>query len=180
MSINIFAISLLVTMLESFIIAVQPLSDEKIHLQDVDGKIITNVPVEANRAFVPLAVQWSEDQDSDDENSNTVLDLVGTSIMTKQKLAINFVSDVSEDGRKLVLELDNLSEDPSIFLIRCDAPSQVQLDFETAEVTIHGITGLNEWLASIDENSTDQEVDMEVSFTDAGFYPIVCDLQRVG
>lgn len=55
------------------------------------------------------------------------------------------------------------------------------LDFESAasKVTVHGITGHNEWLASI-PTGTSKQLTMEVSVTDGGFYPIVVELLRVG
>jgi hypothetical protein len=166
--------------------SIQHTSDQKIHLQDVDGKVITNVPIMANRAFSPLPVEWDQEQagDNDPNGATTGFAVVGTSIMTKQKLAINFVVDTAEDGT-LDLQLDNRSEDPQIFLIKCDAPPHVQLDFEDptavgTDVDVHGLTGHNEWLASIAANGADDDLIMEVSVTDAGFYPIVCELLRVG
>jgi len=162
---------------------IQHTSDVKIHLQDVDGKIITNVPIEASRAFSPLPVEWDAEQSSDDLAGITD-GIEGSTMMTKQKLAINFVLDVSEDA-ELKLLLDNRSEDPQIFLIKANAPPHVILDFETGtsagvNVTVHGLTGHNEWLASIPANGADAVLKMEVSTTDGGFYPIVVELLRVG
>ena len=97
---------------------IQEASDVKIHLQDVDGKIITNVPISASRAFSPLPVQWSAEQRNGDlvrlTQTSALFDVtsssVGSSIATKQKLAFNFVTPtatVSNAG----IRLDNLSED---------------------------------------------------------------------
>jgi len=158
---------------------IQVASDVKIHLQDVDGKVNTNVPIAASRAFSPLPVEWSADVDITSMTDATV----GSHIQTKQKMVLNFVLDVSEDAQA-TLTLQNRSEDTQIFLIKANAPSNVILDFEsvTSDVTIHGLTGHNEWLASIPGSSTptNETVTMEVSTTDAGFYPIVVELLRVG
>jgi hypothetical protein len=148
----------------------------------------------ANRAFSPLPVEWDEEQIADDI---TVIDSpsVGSTIATKQKIVLNFVLDVSEDVTP-ILELDNRSEDNQIFLIKADAPPHVILDFETCntaglspcspafsaanDVTVHGLTGHNEWLASIPANSVDGRLLMEASTTDGGFFPIVVELLRIG
>jgi hypothetical protein len=60
-------------------------------------------------------------------------------------------------------------------------PLQVILDLEgtASETTLHGLTGHNEWVALIPTGVT-KELKMEVSVTDAGFYPIVVELLRVG
>jgi len=157
---------------------IQETSDAKIHLQDVDGKIITNVPIEASRIFSPLPIEFCEDI----EKSVTSANAVGSSIVTKQKAVLNFVLDVSEDAHERV-SLCNRSEDPQIFLIKAAAPPHVILDMEPADTNpleIHGLTGHNEWIASIDGDATDQRFFIEVSTTDAGFYPIVVQLLRIG
>ena len=155
----------------------------KIHLQDVDGKIITNVPIDANRVFSPLPVNWTPDIGTGDLST----DLVGTAsttgsvMVTKQKLAFNFVVQTATDTQ-FTLKLDNNSEDTQIFLIKANAPSNVILDMEsgaTGNVIIHGITGHNEWLASVPTGGV-KTFDMEVSVTDAGFYPVVVELLRIG
>jgi hypothetical protein len=60
----------------------------------------------------------------------------------------------------------------------------VIIDFESGggvgEVTVHGLTGHNEWLASIPGNANNVALNLELSTTDAGFYPIVVELLRVG
>jgi len=165
----------------SFVIAVQPVSDEKIHLQDVDGKINTNVPVAASRAFSPLPVQFMEDNEVTTAGIPAGAEgpTLGSVIQTKQKAVFNMVLDVSED-KTVNISLTNLSEDTQIFLIKANAPSNVILDFESSvsNVTIHGLTGHNEWLASMATGNAG--VFMEVSTTDAGFYPIVVELLRIG
>jgi hypothetical protein len=164
----------------SLAIAVQPVSDEKIHLQDVDGKIHTNVPVAASRAFSPLPVEFDEEGNSGNVASITGTGVTGGSqIVTKQKVVVNLVLPVSNVAT-VKIDLDNDSEDAQIFLIKAGAPSNVILDMESEDVTIHGLTGHNEWLASITAAGNDREIEMEVSTTDAGFYPIVVELLRVG
>jgi hypothetical protein len=165
---------------------IQHSSDVKVHLQDVDGKVITNVPISASRTFSPLPVEFS-----DDVGTDTSADMPGTAsttgsvMITKQKLAFNFVLDTAEDT-EYTLKLDNNSEDTQIFLIKANAPPHVIIDFESGtnatpsnNVTVHGLTGHNEWLASV-PTSTNKELKMEVSVTDAGFYPIVVELLRIG
>jgi hypothetical protein len=164
--------------------SIQHTSDQKIHLQDVDGKIITNVPIMANRAFSPLPVEWSDDVGTDstaDIVSSPPAAATGSVMITKQKLAFNFVVQTSTDAQ-FRLKIDNNSEDTQIFLIKADAPPHVQLDFESSAsaVTIHGMTGHNEWLASVPGSTALNTVDMEVSVTDGGFYPIVVELLRIG
>ena len=148
-------------------------SDVKIHLQDVDGKINTNVPIEASRIFSPLPVIFSHDK----EPFSDAVD--GSSIVTKQKAVLNFVLNVSTVTH-VTFSLDNQSEDPQIFLIKAAAPSKVILDMESGNVKVQGVTGHNEWIAVIDGGSIEQTFNMEVSTTDPGFYPIVVELLRVG
>jgi len=162
---------------------IQTASDVKIHLQDVDGKINTNVPISASRAFSPLPINWSEDRgasSTDVSGDITASDAtVGSVMITKQKLAFNFVVQTATDAT-FDMKLDNNSEDTQIFLIKANAPSNVILDMEdNSGVTIHGLTGHNEWLASATAG-TAKFFDMEVSVTDGGFYPIVVELLRIG
>ncbi len=154
---------------------IQHTSDVKIHLQDVDGKINTNVPIAASRAFSPLPVEFDEDIEP------TVADAVstGSTIETKQKVIVNFVLDVSEDATT-TFTINNRSEDTQIFLIKANAPPHVILDMESGTgVTIHGLSGHNEWIASVNTGGP-HTFKMETSTTDAGFYPIVVELLRVG
>jgi hypothetical protein len=51
---------------------------------------------------------------------------------------------------------------------------------ESDDVSIAGLIGHNRWLAVVDESVSEQSFIMEVSVTDAGFYPIVIELTRVG
>jgi hypothetical protein len=160
----------------SLAIAVQPVSDEKIHIQDTTGKIQTNVPVAASRAFSPLAVEWSDDVEPIVSDATA-----GSTIETKQKAVVNMALDVSEDAT-VTFSVDNNSEDTQIFLIKAGAPAHVLIDMESGglgEVTVQGLTGHNEWLATSPSGS-DNTFKMEVSTTDAGFYPIVVELERVG
>jgi len=157
---------------------IQTASDVKIHLQDVDGKINTNVPIAASRAFSPLPVEWDDVNTSENVGSLSGGTL-GSSTVTRQKLTFNFALDTSEDVAA-GLHIDNRSEDAQIFLIKANAPSNVIIDFETNTVTVHGLTGHNEWLASIPGATDNGAVTMEISVTDAGFYPIVVELLRVG
>ncbi len=162
---------------------IQEASDVKIHLQDVDGKINTNVPIAASRAFSPLPVNWSADRggSSTDQSADITATggTVGSVMITKQKLAFNFVVQTATDAT-FDMKIDNNSEDTQIFLIKANAPSNVILDMENnSGVTIHGLTGHNEWLASASAGAG-KFFDMEVSVTDAGFYPIVVELLRVG
>ena len=155
--------------------SIQHTSDVKIHLQKVDGKIITNVPIEASRVFSPLPVEFNADTEP------TVADAVsiGSTLQTKQKVVVNFVEDVSEDAT-VTFTVDNLSEDPQIFLIKASAPSHVMLDMESGVgVAVNGLSGHNEWLATAD-SGTGKTFKMEVSTTDAGFFPVVVELLRVG
>jgi hypothetical protein len=153
---------------------IQTASDVKIHLQDVDGKINTNVPIAASRTFSALPIEFAADTEVTIDGIAT-----GSSIVTKQKAVINYVLDVSED-QELTFTIDNDSEDRQIFLIKANAPSNVMLDAESGTgTTVHGVTGHNEWLASSDAG-TGKTFKMEVSVTDAGFYPIVVELLRVG
>jgi len=164
---------------------IQHSSDVKVHLQDVDGKINTNVPIQANRAFSPLPVEFSDDVNTGaDTFIDTSDDMAGTAsttgsvMITKQKLAFNFVVQTATDT-EFTLRLDNNSEDTQIFLIKANAPPHVILDFESNDVIVHGLTGHNEWIASI-PTGTQQGLKMEASITDGGFYPIVVELLRVG
>ena len=172
----------------SLAIAVQPVSDEKIHIQDTTGKIQTNVPVAASRAFSPLAVQWNANTEAaaDSAGGGTL----GSTIQTTQKLVVNSALDVSS-AQVTKLFLTNNSEDKQIFLIKAGAPANVMIDFNTPAspdtsfnaVTVQGVTGHNEWLATLPgsgTNSGNAQVNMEISTTDAGFYPIVVELERVG
>jgi len=156
---------------------IQHTSDVKIHLQDVDGKINTNVPVAASRAFSPLPIEFDE---VDTLPSVISGGTAGSSISTKQKAVINLALDVSEDAQ-ITFFINNRSEDTQIFLIKVGAPSNVMVDFESKPsgfATIHGLVGHNEWLASVPTGGFD--LAMEISTTDAGMYPIVVELLRVG
>jgi hypothetical protein len=155
----------------SLAIAVQPVSDEKIHLQDVDGKIHTNVPVSASRAFSPLPLTFREDTDVSWGG-----DAAGSIIMTKQKVVINIVSDTAETD-EITFGVQNQSEDAQLFLIKAGAPPNVILDVDGSN--LRGITGHNEWLFKADA-STHTNFLLEITTTDAGMYPIVVELLRVG
>jgi hypothetical protein len=171
----------------SMAIAIQPVSNEKIHIQDTTGKIQTNVPVAASRTFSPLAVEFNKDSEPEfDRDGDAVFDESpddvggGSDIQTKQKAVINFVMDVSEDAT-VKFHVNNLSEDAQIFLIRAGTTPHVLLDMESGSgVTVQGVTGHNEWLATITGGAVDATFTMEASTTDAGFYPIVVELERVG
>jgi hypothetical protein len=175
----------------SLAIAASPLSDEKIHLQSVDGKIQTNVPVAASRTFSPLPVQFDPDLDTQlDSDGDGIFDEAsddlpkkGSSIKTTQKAAMNFVLDPSEDAT-VRFRLNNLSEDRQIFLFKVGAPSNVIIDAEgSVTITVHGMVGHNEWLADIPTGCNigiSCTILMEVSTTDAGMYPIAVELLRVG
>ena len=160
----------------SLAIAVQPVSNEKIHMQDTTGKIQTNVPVAASRAFSPLSVQWDGDVAVTETGGGGAM---GSEMVTKQKIAVNVALDVST-ASSITLPLANNSEDTQIFLIKAGAPANVMLDFKSGTgVTVQGVTGHNEWLATITTGAA-KNVVMKVSTTDAGFYPIVVELERVG
>jgi hypothetical protein len=171
--------------------AVEFVSDEIIHLQDTDGKIQTNVPVAASRAFSPLPVQFDPDLDTQlDSDGDGVFDEAtddlpkkGSSIKTTQKAVINLVLDTSEDA-SVRFRLNNLSEDNQIFLFKVAAPSNVIIDVEgSIFITIHGLVGHNEWLADISTGCNvgiSCTILIEVSTTDAGMYPIAVELVRVG
>jgi hypothetical protein len=171
----------------SLAIAVQPVGDEKIHIQDTTGKIETNVPVAASRAFSPLAVEFNNDsepefdRDGDGFFNEPIDDVgVGSTIQTKQKVVVNFVADVST-AATVKFHVNNLSEDSQIFLIKAGSTPHMMLDMNSGDdVTIQGITGHNEWLATIAGGVTDVTFTMEASTTDAGSYPIVVELERVG
>ena len=168
----------------SLAIAVQPVSDEKIHIQDTTGRIQTNVPVAASRAFSPLPVQWNQDNsiayDTDNDGSFSAAEQTGSDIATKQKIVFNFVADAATRHNTLVW-FDNLSEDNQIFIIRAGAPPNVAIDIEQffPSTPVHGLVGHNEWLVTVPPGPG-YAVEVEVSTTDAGFYPIVLELDRVG
>jgi hypothetical protein len=156
----------------SMAIAVQPVSDEKIHIQDTTGKIQTNVPVAASRAFSPLAIEFAEDTEPAVAGATA-----GSTIVTKQKAVVNMALDVSEDAA-VTFTVENNSEDQQIYLIKAGAPAHVILDMESGSGTVQGLVGHNEWLATAASGTS--TFIMEVSTTDAGFYPIVVELERVG
>ncbi|MFQ5920621.1 MAG: hypothetical protein ACE5JV_01225 [Nitrososphaerales archaeon] len=154
---------------------IQRVSNELIHLDFVDGKINTNVPVAGSRAFSPSPLEFAQDEDP-----VTNADATGSTIATGQKIAMNFVVDAAT-VKVATFRLDNASEDSQIFLIRANATSNVIIDMQsvTNNITIHGLVGHNEWLASIPPSDS-QAFQMELFFTDAGFYPIVVEMQRIG
>ena len=155
---------------------IQTSSDVKIHLQDVDGKVITNVPVAASRAFSPLPVFFEEEDISLTVSGGTI----GSQTQTSQKIVANLALDVSEDAT-LSFDVDNASEDAQIVIVKAGAPSQVILDLEgtASETTVHGLVGHNEWLTTV-VTGTDLTYKLEISTTDAGMYPLVLELLRVG
>jgi hypothetical protein len=181
----------------SMAIAVQPVSDEKIHIQDTTGKIQTNVPVGASRAFSPLPIQWSDAFDGAMVAAGDDGILIASDVVSKQKMVVNFAGDVATRGCFYVW-VDNLSEDDQIFMLRAGAPSHMIIDITTPEtcgdlsppgneiVEVDGLVGHNEWLLHTDNtpgfpNTYEQNViAIIVEMTDAGFYPVVLELERVG
>jgi len=164
-------------------------SDEKIHLQDVDGKIITNVPIMADRAFSGLPVEWERDNEVDLQWRNAVS--VGTKILTNQKIVFNVVTDVGEEA-ELLIPLVNNSEDAQIVLVKCSAPSHVIMDVEIPDaadgpgIDAVRLTGHNEWLINVKDGLTGPPgqpvgtMEIVLATTDAGMFPVVCELLRVG
>ena len=66
----------------------------------------------------------------------------------------------------------------------CDGTTCFSPNTHPNQATVLGITGHNEWLASIPGNVIGGagfgELQMEITTTDAGFYPIVVELLRIG
>jgi len=115
-----------------------------------------------------------------DKDNELALDVtgasaVGSEILTRQKVVVNFVMDVSEDAN-IVLPLENLSADQRVARIRAIAPSTLIVDVEegtgTSEVRL---LGHNEWMFAI-SSGADNLLNVEVSSTDAGFFPLVLEL----
>ncbi len=168
---------------------IQTASDVKIHLQDVDGKINTNVPITGSRAFSGLPIEWDRDNEANLQWRNAVS--VGTKILTNQKIAFNVVTDVGEEA-ELLIPLVNNSEDAQIALVKCSAPPHVIMDVEIPDATDNPgidavrLTGHNEWLINVKDGLTGPpgkyigNMEIVLATTDAGFYPVVCELLRVG
>jgi hypothetical protein len=162
----------------SLAVAIQPVSDEKIHIQDTPGKLQTNVPVGAARSFSPIPVEW----DTDTDISVTPAANAGSTIQTSQKVTFNIAAQVASDT-VVELLLDNRSDDQQIVIFRAGSAPQVLLDMQTvggSEVTVLGLIGHNEWLASIEGLADGEPVELVISATDPGFYPLVVELERVG
>jgi hypothetical protein len=156
-----------------------------IALQDVNGKIETNVPVAASRSFSPLPVVF----DLDDPALPAGAEGHGSDITTEQKLVINIVSDTSEPT-KTVVDLNNLSEDQQLVIMRVGAPPHVMVDIspdvgflpgipDPDEIKVAALVGHNEWLLSV-QSGNDKTINIETSSADPGAYPIVVELLRVG
>lgn len=168
---------------------IQHTSDVKIHLQDVDGKINTNVPITANRVFSGLPIEWDRDNEQNLQWRNAVS--VGTKILTNQKIQFNVVTDVGEEA-ELLVPLVNNSEDAQIALVKCSAPSQVIMDVEIPDsidnpgIDAVRLTGHNEWLINVKDGLSGVpgeyvgNIEIVLATTDAGMYPVVCELLRVG
>jgi hypothetical protein len=158
-----------IIMAGSFALAVSPPPRD----DDGNGGDSPGVPDGIPTAFTPLSVNWDEDGTVDVTDATD-----GTIIVTKQKLVVNLALMVGQEA-SVTLPIVNLSEDNQIFLIKVGAPPQLIMDMEDGtNVDVVGITGHNEWLAVLEADSG--EIEMEVSTTDPGFYPFVLELEVVG
>ena len=156
---------------------IQETSDVKIHLEKVDGKIHTNVPVTASRTFSALPIHFILSATGPTVTGGS--SLAGSSFSTPQKAVINFFLDVSELA-EVTYSLENDSEDTQLALFHCNTTPHVALDLKSGTgTTVTSLTGHNEWIMSV-AAGTGSNVVLDVFTTDAGMFPIVCHIQRAG
>lgn len=123
------------------------------------------------RSFTSLPIHFSEDKWPNFEGK------VGSVIVTKQKVVVNVILQVSSE-RHLTLWIDNNSDDNQIFYIKADAPSPVVLDMDQINdggVWIIGLVGHNEWLAKVMPGK-ENKFNVEMAVTKAGSFPITIEL----
>lgn len=173
----------------SLAITVQPVSNEKINLEHVDGEIHTNVPVAGTRSFTGLPVEFDRDNERQLEWRNAVS--VGTKILTAQRILFNVMTDVGEEA-ELLIPLVNNSEDSQIVQFTCDAPRQIYMDLKIPPATDSPgidavrVVGFNDWLINVKSGLPGPPgypagtMMLAISTPHAGAYPIECHLNAVG
>lgn len=156
-----------------------------IAVQNVEGKVNTNIPVSASRSFSTLPVVF----DLEDPALTAGAEEHGTDLETEQKLVINIISDTAEPV-KTVIDLNNKSEDTQLVLFKVSASPHITVDIapdtgfdgiidDPGEIDIAGVVGHNEWLLSV-ASGNDKTIEIESSPTDPGAYSLVLELLRVG
>jgi len=159
---------------------IQETSDVKIHLQKVDGKIITNVPVSASRINSPLPVVFTESANQPTCVAGQGTPFQASNFQTPQKAVINCAFQVSTQTL-LKFKVDNNSADAMNFVLHCNAPPHVILNAvdESGGIRYVGLTGHNEFLMNAPA-ATNQDMTLKVYTADGGFFPIVCHINRSG